>query len=97
MWRMQVTSPLPASGEVFADARGGDRSLRVTWHGEAGVVVLSLWREHLCAGSFRLDAGDVPAFIEVLRAGLAEAYSTVCSEARSSFLPGFGSVDDQVC
>jgi hypothetical protein len=93
MWRMQLTSPLPTSGEVFADARGGDRSLRVTWHGEAGVVVLSLWREDLCAGTFRLDAGEVPAFIAVLREGLAEAYS----EARSSFLSGFGSVDDQVC
>ena len=31
-------------GRVFLDARGGDRALRVSWHHEAGVVVLSLWR-----------------------------------------------------
>ncbi len=40
--------PLPAAGEVFLDARGAGRALRVSWHAEADVVVLSLWqRRHL--------------------------------------------------
>ncbi len=67
-------SPLPSSGEVFLDARGADRVLRVSWHTEAGVVVLSLWREGTCAGSFRLDIEDVPELVALLRDGLQGAY-----------------------
>ena len=71
---MQSASHLPATGEVFLDARGGARSLRVSWHGESGLVVLSLWREGVCAGTFRLTVDEVPGLIEVLRDGLARAY-----------------------
>jgi hypothetical protein len=87
---MHRSSPLPATGEVFLDARGTDRSLRVTWHREAGVVVLSLWRERTCAGTFRLAISEVPTLIAVLRAGLESAYD----EARESLLASFG--DDAV-
>ena len=59
-----------ATGSVFVDARGGDRALRVSWHHESGLVVLSLWRDNVCAGSFRLGVDEVPALIEMLRAGL---------------------------
>lgn len=65
--------PLPTSGSVLVDARGGDRALRVTWHPEAEMVVLSLWRENVCAGSFRIPAADVPALISTLAAGLTTA------------------------
>ena len=47
---------LPARGEMFPDTRGAERALRVSWHPEAGSVVLSLWREDRCVGTFRLDA-----------------------------------------
>ena len=33
-------------------------------------MVLSLWRDNVCAGSFRLAIDEVPALIEMLRAGL---------------------------
>jgi hypothetical protein len=66
--------PLPATGEVFLDARGGNRALRVSWHQEAELVVLSLWRDDVCAGSFRLAVDEVPRLIDLLRAGLDEAY-----------------------
>ena len=36
--------------------------------------MLSLWREDVCAGSFRLSVEEVPALIELLRAGLARSY-----------------------
>jgi hypothetical protein len=78
-------------GEVFLDARGDRRTLRVSWHREAGVVVLSLWREGVCAGTFRLTVDEVPALIELLRSGLDEAYDG----ARESFLAGFGLAEDQ--
>lgn len=71
---MQTASPLPSTGEVFLDARGDARELRVTWHTDAGVVVLSLWRAGTCSGTFRLAIADVPALIDVLRAGVSHAY-----------------------
>jgi hypothetical protein len=66
--------PLPATGEIFLDARGGHRALRVSWHPEAELVVLSLWRDDICAGSFRLPVDEVPRLIDLLRTGLDEAY-----------------------
>ena len=71
---MPAVRPLPETGSIFLDARGGDRALRVSWHQEAGMVVLSLWRENVCAGSFRLTIDEVPALIETLRAGLVRSY-----------------------
>ena len=74
MSRMPVARPLPKTGSIFLDSRGGDRALRVTWHHEAGLVVLSLWRDNVCAGTFRLAADDVPDIIALLLKGLDEAY-----------------------
>jgi len=68
--------PLPESGSIFLDARGGDRALRASWHQDAGVVVLSLWRDNVCAGSFRLAIDEVPELIALLRTGLRASYET---------------------
>jgi len=67
-------STLPVTGEVFLDARGSERALRVSWHAEADVVVLSLWRQGTCTGTFRLPAEDVPDLIEALRDSLVRSY-----------------------
>jgi hypothetical protein len=64
---MLPVTPLPAAGEVFLDARGGDRALRLSWHDEAGVVVLSLWSGGTCTGSFRLPLADLPALVAALQ------------------------------
>ena len=72
---MAIARPLPETGAIYLDARGGDRVLRVSWHAEADCVVLSLWRDNVCAGSFRLAVDDVPDFIETLRTGLDRAYA----------------------
>ncbi len=71
--RVPQARPLPTTGSVLVDARGGDRALRVSWHPEADLVVLSLWRENVCAGSFRIPAAEVPMLISVLAAGLTTA------------------------
>jgi hypothetical protein len=63
---MAAVRPLPRTGSIFFDARGKDRALRVSWHEEADLVVVSLWRENVCAGSFRLPADDVPDLIDTL-------------------------------
>ncbi len=72
--RVPPARPLPSVGSVFLDARGADRALRVSWHTEADLVVLSLWRENVCTASFRLLADDVPDLITTLAAGLAQRY-----------------------
>jgi hypothetical protein len=70
---MRPATPLPSTGEVFLDARGDRRALRVSWHGEVGLVVLSLWRGQVCAGTFRLAVDEVPVLIDLLRDGLARS------------------------
>jgi hypothetical protein len=71
---MSAARPLPELGSIFLDARGDDRALRVSWHSESDLVVLSLWRDNLCVASFRLSIEEVPDLIEMLRAGLDRAY-----------------------
>lgn len=68
----QLSGP---EGSIYLDARGAGRALRVSWHHEADLVVISLWREKLCTGTFRLTVDEVPALIEMLRAGLDHSYA----------------------
>ena len=71
---MTQVAPLPAAGEVFLDARGSGRALRVSWHrlgpGRGDLVVLSLWRGGTCTGTFRLPVEDVPDLVAALQEGL---------------------------
>lgn len=71
---MHRAAPLPTTGGAFLDTRGGSRALRVSWHSEADLVVLSLWRVGTCVGTFRLSIDEVPDLIDALREGLDEAY-----------------------
>ena len=85
---MAKPRPLPRTGAVFLDPRGEDRSLRVSWHAESDVVVLSLWRDNLCVGTFRLGVDEVPDLIELLRDGLADAYAAARDRAvRAGAIP----------
>jgi hypothetical protein len=63
---MVAVRPLPRTGSIFFDARGADRALRVSWHEEEDLVVVSLWRDNVCTGSFRLAADDVPDLVDTL-------------------------------
>jgi hypothetical protein len=71
---MSAARPLPALGSIYLDARGSDRALRVSWHSEADLVVLSIWRDNVCTASFRLGIDEVPELIDMLRTGLDRAY-----------------------
>jgi hypothetical protein len=81
---MTAARPLPQKGAIFLDSRGGDRALRVSWHTESGLVVLSLWRDNVCSGSFRLAVDEVPELIATLRAGLDQAYDVALGRLRHS-------------
>jgi hypothetical protein len=50
---------MPAVGDIFVDGRGDDRTMRVSYHQDRGVVVVSLWAGAVCRASFRLAADDV--------------------------------------
>ena len=81
---MSAVSPVPEGVEYFLDTRGDARALRVSWHHEADVVVLSMWRGQECVSSFRLAIDEVPELIAVLREGLDRAYDGVARPARDA-------------
>jgi hypothetical protein len=54
---MTTTELVASPSMVLVDAR--DTCLRATWHHADGVVVLSHWREGVCASTFQLAASDV--------------------------------------
>lgn len=85
---MLPARPLPSTGSVYLDARGGGRALRVSLHlpPEApvpGLVVLSLWRHNVCIGSFQLDVDEVPDLIATLQTGLDVAYLQASAELQA--------------
>jgi hypothetical protein len=67
---MGAVRPIPTLGGIVWDVRGSGRALRVSWHGEDGLVVLSLWDGPRCTGTVRVAAADVPALVEALQVGL---------------------------
>ncbi len=69
---MTRVAALPFHGEVFDDGREGGRALRLSWHHEAGLVVVSIWRDSRCVASFQLEEHEVPRLIASLATGLAE-------------------------
>ena len=73
--------PFPRSG-VVRDGRGDGRALRVTWHHEEGVVVLSTWRGPTCVATVRVAPEDVPFLVDVLVSGLGERYSAATRGAQ---------------
>ena len=66
-----VALPAPRR-EWFADARG--RSLRMTWHEEAQVLVVSLWQQDRCIGTFHLDPQDA-ARLTALSADIVRSWA----------------------
>jgi hypothetical protein len=71
----------PGRGEVFLDQRGEARALRLAWHTDADVVVLSLWQADRCSGTFRLALADVPRFVAALVEGLGAAANLPAAQA----------------
>jgi hypothetical protein len=55
---------------MFLDERGA--ALRVTWHPERDLVVLSVWHDDSCVGTFRMPVQDVPRLSGLLAAALGD-------------------------
>jgi hypothetical protein len=56
--------------EVFIDQRG--IGLRATWHPEQELLVLSVWDNDRCVGTFRMPVEDVPRLKALLSAALGD-------------------------
>ncbi|TRW44901.1 hypothetical protein [Georgenia yuyongxinii] len=67
--------PMPLHSRWVADQRGQGRGLRISSHPEAGVVVLSIWRDDECVATTRLQ----PAEAAQLAAGLAESLAQLAT------------------
>jgi hypothetical protein len=64
--------PLPRVGDIFNDARGGDRTMRVSHHPERGIVVVSIWAGGTCRASFQVAGEDVARLAMLLGFAAAE-------------------------
>ena len=51
---MATVVSLPRRGEMFLDARRDDHVLRLSWHPEAGVLVVSIWQADRCVATARI-------------------------------------------
>jgi len=68
---MTVVQAFPSHGDVFFDVRDDGRNLRINWHHERDMVVLSTWRHGSCISTCQVDRTDVPGLIGQLVEGLA--------------------------
>jgi hypothetical protein len=67
---VENTGALSARRDMFLDERGA--GLRVTWHPERDLVVLSVWHDESCVGTFRMPVQDVPRLSGLLAAALGD-------------------------
>ena len=67
---MENTPTLSTRRDIFLDERGA--GLRVTWHPERDLVVLSVWQGDSCVGTFRMLVQDVPRLSGLLAAALGD-------------------------
>lgn len=71
------------TGTWFADDRGIDRRLKVSWHPERKLLVLSLWQGDTCTATFRLGVAEVPRLVRTLVDALGQAATRVATSAGS--------------
>jgi hypothetical protein len=73
---------------MFLDERG--TGLRVSWHPERDLVVLSVWQGDSCIGTFRMSVQDVPRLSGLLAAALGDWVDQTTLIPSTSGDPGTG-------
>ena len=63
---------MPAQRVFLADLRGNGRYLRVTWHPDTAVLVVSHWAGRVCTASAPVALEDASTLIDLLFAKLHE-------------------------
>jgi hypothetical protein len=67
---VENTRALSSRRDLFLDERG--TGLRVSWHPERDLVVLSVWQDDSCVGTFRMSVQDIPRLSGLLAAALGD-------------------------
>ena len=70
------------SGSWFADERGAERRMRVSWHRDRHLFVLSIWQRDRCTATFQLPVDEVPRFVAMLVGALGAAVAGSTSRPR---------------
>lgn len=68
-------NPVPRIGDLFIDARGDGRTMRVSVHADRGIVVVSLWATGTCRASFQLPLEDADRLVTLLAPATASPAS----------------------
>ena len=71
---------------IVEDVRRDDTYMRVTWHGENGVFVVSHWSGDLCVAATRIPLDAAPDLIQLMVNALAESGPAVASDAEQRLL-----------
>ena len=58
---------------IVEDVRRDDTFMRVTWHAEERIFVVSHWRGEVCVAATRIPIDAAPELVNVLVKGLAES------------------------
>jgi hypothetical protein len=66
---MSVVAPLPQTGTVVSDATRLGRTLRVSWHENRELMVVSIWERGICKATFHLAPNEVPGLTAALLEG----------------------------
>lgn len=69
----EPVTPVAPATTWFADDRGTDRRLKVTWRPEHRLIVLSVWRGGVCTATVRLPLAEAPRLIASLVEALGHA------------------------
>ena len=58
---------------IVEDVRRDDTFMRVTWHAEDRLFVVSHWRGEVCVAATRVSVDAAPELVNLLVKGLAES------------------------
>ena len=61
---------------VVEDVRRDDTFMRVTWHAESNVFVVSHWKGDVCVAATRIPPEAAPDLVNLLVKGLSESGAT---------------------
>lgn len=75
--------PMRAGSAWLGDARGDGRTLRVSSHGEQGLITVSAWRDHVCTSSVQLSPHEAADLIAALSHAVAECAATPTTVTRA--------------
>ncbi|MEY2451759.1 MAG: hypothetical protein QOD92_1333 [Acidimicrobiaceae bacterium] len=67
---------------IVEDVRRDDTFMRVTWHAENRIFVVSHWRGEVCVAATRVPVDAAPELVNLLVKGLAESSEAPAAERR---------------